>query len=133
MAIYVNIKRQRSVKEFLVLLYSFENDIYLTCVETYRDKEYLNLQCKKGRYRSIDDVLELVQTYYPSFTIKKLAKLLHNMIIIKNDKKYKFHSLYCSNVNKTTTLFTEFGGNHNDNNKGTSLYSPNEFYELSKT
>lgn len=134
MAIYVKFKRQRSVKEFLTLFYSnLNNSNLLTSVETYSDADCTILQCGKNKYRSIDDVLELVQTYYSSFTIKNLAKLLHNMIIIKDDKEYKFYSLYCGNINKTTTLFTKGECKHESKGKGTSLYSANEFYELSKT
>ncbi len=137
MAIYVKFERQRTVKQFLTLLYShYNNSGYVTAVETYCNKECTLLQCVKNKYRSIDEVLELVKTYYPSFTLKKLAKLLHSIVIINGNhtkKEFYFNSLYCNKVEKTTTLFTSFKSTHSCAKKGNSIMSAKEFYELSKT
>lgn len=133
MAIYVNIKRQRLVKDFITLLYSHSKNGYMTCIESFSDQELTKIQCVKGKYRSIDDVLEIVNTYYPSITMKRLAKILHNLEIVNNDNKtYYFYSLYCTNIEKTTTLFTNFKGTYSDTKKGDSTLSSKEFYELSK-
>lgn len=132
MAIYVKIKRQRYLKDFLKLLYSHPINGYLTCIESFEDKLCTIKQCKKGKYRSIEEILEIVNTYYPSITFKKLAKILHNLKIKKDSYTYTFHSLYCGKLKKTTTLFTNFGGKHVHEQKGTSKYSAKEFYELSK-
>lgn len=132
MAIYVNIKRQRYLKDFLTLLYSSPINCYLTCVESFKDELYTIQQCQARKYRSIDEILEIVNTYYPSITMKKLAKVLHSMVITKDNKKYKLYSLYCNKVGKTTTLFTVLNCNHANTTKGTSKYSAKEFYELSK-
>jgi hypothetical protein len=128
MAIYVNFKRPRSVKEFITLLYSYHNGSYLTSVETYSNKECTVIQCKKGKYRSIDEILEILQTYYPSLSIKKLIKSLYDTKIMRNEdnKEYTFHSIYCSQIVKTTTLFTSFSSNGSSENKGNSLYSPDQ-------
>jgi hypothetical protein len=133
MAIYVNIKKQRYLKDFLILLYSIHNDNgYLTCIESFKDELCTIKQCKANKYRSIDEILEIVNTYYPSITIKRLAKVLHNLIIKKNNYTYYFHSLYCSKVEKTTTLFTKFKCDFTSKTKGYSKLSSKEFYELSK-
>ena len=133
MAIYVNIKRQRFVKDFITLLYSHSKNGYMTCIESFSDQELTKSQCNKGKYRSIDDILEIVNTYYPSITMKRLAKILHNLEILNNENKtYYFHSLYCSNIEKTTTLFTNFRGSFRDTKKGSSILSAKEFYQLSK-
>lgn len=132
MAIYVNIKRQRYLKDFLILLYSHPNDNYLTCIESFKDKLYTIKQCQAGKYRSIDEILEIVNTYYPSITFKKLSKVLHSLKIVKNNEKYHFYSLYCGKIKRTTTLFTKFTGNYTSEMKGYSKYSAKEFYELSK-
>jgi hypothetical protein len=135
MAIYVNFKRSRSVKEFITLLYSYHNGSYLTSVETYSDKECTVVQCKKGKYRSIDEILEILQTYYPSLSIKKLIKSLYNTKIIKDEdnKEYTFHSLHCFQIVKTTTLFTPFPGNGCGGIKGISLYSPDQLNEIANS
>jgi len=130
--IYVNIKRQRYLKDFLILLYSHPNQGYLTCIESFENELCTIRQCENGKYRSIDEILEIVNTYYPSITIKRLAKVLHNLIITNNNKQYYFHSLYCNKVKKTTTLFTNFKGAHTNTKKGYSKLSAKEFYELSK-
>lgn len=132
MAIYVNIKRQRYLKDFLTLLYSYPNNGHLTCVESFMDPLYTIKQCQAGKYRSIDEILEIVNTYYPTITFKRLAKVLHSLTIEKDNIQYKFYSLYCSKVDRTTTLFTIFGGTHTNKDKGDSKYSAKEFYELSK-
>jgi len=132
MAIYVKIKRQRYLKDFLILLYSHPFQGYLTCVESFKDELYIIRQCKAGKYRSIDEILEIVNTYYPTITIKRLAKVLHSLEIVKDNKTYYFYSLYCYKVQKTTTLFTNFKSSHNSTSKGFSKLSPKEFYELSK-
>jgi len=133
MAIYVNIKRQRYLKDFLTLLYShFNENGYITCIASFKDELCTIKQCQADKYRSIDEILEIVNTYYPSITFKKLAKVLYSLNIVKNNKNYYFYSLYCSKVDKTTTLFTNFKGSNDCIRKGTSKYSAKEFYELSK-
>ena len=132
MAIYVKIKRERYLKDFLTLLYSHPKESYLTCIESFEDKLCTIQQCQAGKYRSIDEILEIVNTYYSSITFKKLAKVLHSLIIEKDNKKYYFYSLYCSKINKTTTLFTLLNCDYTSTTKGTSKYSAKEFYELSK-
>lgn len=132
MAIYVNIKRQKYLKDFLTLLYSSPMARYLTCIESFKDELYTIQQCQAGKYRSIDEILEIINTYYPSITMKRLAKVLHSMVITKGNNKYYFYSLYCSKVEKTTTLFTVMNCEHTNTMKGTSKYSAKEFYELSK-
>lgn len=133
MAIYVNIERQRTLKEFLTLLYSNKNtNGYLTCIKSFEDELCTIKQCDADKYRSIEEILEIINTYYPSITMKRLAKVLHSLIIEKDNRTYKFYSLYCSKVNMTTTLFTTMNCNHTNTQKGNSKYSAKEFYELSK-
>jgi len=130
--IYVKIKRQRYLKDFLILLYSHPFQSYLTCVESFKDSLFTIRQCKAGKYRSIDEILEIVNTYYPSITLKRLAKLLCSLEIKKNNGTYYFYSLYCSKIEGTTTLFTHFKGDHNSTKRGNSILSSKEFYKLSK-
>ena len=100
MAIYVNFERPRTVKEFLNTFY--QEDVYdsykLVASETYKDKECTILQCNRNRIRSYDDLYELVKTYYPSYTRKKLTLLL-----IKSNFNNKIIGGYfgsCRDMNK---------------------------------
>ena len=79
MAIYVNFKKPRTINEFLLTFYTQrEGSSQAYAAITYTNKECTYVQCDKIR-RSFDDLLEIVQTYYPSTTpellISRLLKL----------------------------------------------------------
>lgn len=131
MAIYVKIKRKKYLKDFLKLLYSHPQTGYLTCVESYRDKDCTILQCKSGKYRSFEEILEIVNTYYPSITIQKLCKVLFNLKLKYQESDYYFYYLNCNKVKKTTTLFAIFKCN-SDSNQHYSKWTINELIKMSK-
>lgn len=133
--IYVKIKRQQTLKKFLTLLFSFEKNHYLLCVETFKDKKYSKTQCEAGRYRCIDEILEIVNTYYPSITIKKLCKVLFNLELksIKHNGNYKLYLLHCHNIDRTVMLFANFSCTYNIEKKGDSKWSSKELFEMSKS
>jgi hypothetical protein len=92
MAIYVNFKKPRTINEFLLMFYTQRNNNthQSTAAITYFNNKCTIVQCDKIR-RSFDDLLELVQTYYPSTTPKiligKLLKLKipeYNSIMLTN-------------------------------------------------
>lgn len=76
--LYVKFKKPRTVKEFLNKFYQENpyNSYILMASETYSDKECTKLQCVENKLRSYDDLFELIKTYYPSYTRKKLTLLL---------------------------------------------------------
>jgi len=76
MKIYVNFAKPRTAKEFLKKFYYNGNRLFLQANATYKDKACKNFQCSKGKFRSFDDLLMLIKTYYPSYNAKKLMHLL---------------------------------------------------------
>ena len=83
MKIYVKFKRPRTVLLFLEQLYSrsVSSAIFPCAVFTYLDKECTQLQCNKN-WRSYDDIYNLIHTYYPSISHKKL---MHYLMILRYD------------------------------------------------
>lgn len=71
--------KSKSVKDLLESNFThYEYDVY-KFRSTYTDRELKNLQCKAAR-RSFPDLFELVKTYFPSTTKRKLAYILLNKI-----------------------------------------------------
>lgn len=132
MAIYVKFKRQRTLKEFLTLLFSYPSSNYLRNVTTYHDEECTKIQCEAGRNRSIDDVLEIVNTYYPDVQIEELCQVLFNLKIEHNNTEYTLHGLRCSTINRSVLLFTMLRCDYSSNFKSDSKWTIRELYEMSK-
>lgn len=73
-------KKPKTVLEFLQLFYSRKVDVFYAFGHyTYYDKECKKIQ-DTHNWRSFDDLLDLVQTYYPSI---KPVKLMHYLLILK--------------------------------------------------
>lgn len=83
MALYVKFaqeKKPRTVREFLKKYYSIRVDPYVAYGgPTFKNPECTVLHCSLS-YRSFDDLLTLVNTYYPSI---KPKKLMHYLLTIK--------------------------------------------------
>ena len=99
MKIYLkNYKKKRglSVASFLEKLFHKEYGF----PATYHDKECTKIQCSRGKNRSIDDVMCLIKTYYPSKTYKHIFEqfriYLEKVNDINDDEySYKiFHVFY---------------------------------------
>jgi hypothetical protein len=105
MALYVKFaqeQRPNSVKGFLKKFYTRE-----VTVDTARGHyTYLDPECKqvqdRHQYRSFDDLLELVQTYYPKVTpVKLMHYLLTTKIALQGkDRVARPHLGKCSDMGK---------------------------------
>lgn len=101
MAIYVEFERPKTIKEFLIKFYSNVSYGTAQAATTYKDILLTQIQCNKS-YRSFDDLLELIQTYYPETTPKILIYELLT-IKIKNPKtneNFKPHLGVCSGMRR---------------------------------
>lgn len=87
--IYVNFKPENTVKEFLLQLFKIDPQLpyQIKFVETFLDKECKGQQTGYGRLRSFDDVLEIVQTYFPKCSVEQL---FHEILVLE---------LYCKSEN----------------------------------
>ncbi len=122
--IYVkNIKKQPTIREFLILLFTGEGIITTNSKfpTTYSDKECTQIQCTANRMRSFDDLLDLVETYYPSITPKRLIDLILTLSFekthegIKRILKPQFS--YCGGMRKIRILYMNdtYGNSHMSN------------------
>jgi hypothetical protein len=78
MAIYVNFEKPETLKEFLSKLFSCYYLNVFTTQATYFDKEKTQIQCRSKKWRSFDDLLEIVNTYFPEVTPKEL---IHELLV----------------------------------------------------
>ena len=121
MAIYVKFaeeKKPKSIKEFLIKFFNSYSQQCIRNVPTYHNKEYTILQCSADRYRSFDDIFELVQTYYKTATVGKIFKILLTLYP-KNgidDKKYNLYMMTCAGIKKINCLYVSGDNLNNLNN-----------------
>lgn len=129
--LYIKADRQPTISQFLLEVFSYNKEPYMTSVETYYDEECLKIQCKAGKYRSFNEIFILVKTYYKSITVVKLAKLLLEMEIKIDDRVYYRYMMYCSDIHKPVILFTRFNQSSALSNlKGDENYSWLELYNM---
>ena len=135
MAIYVKFAEEskpKTVREFLNKFFSSYKEQYLRNVETYLDKECTVLQCKANKYRSFDDIFELVKTYYPTVSIGTIFKILLTLKPKHNDIVYNLFMMSCSGIKKINCLYVKSQGNNVKNYKeiiSNTTYDSNYKYE----
>lgn len=105
--IYVNFEIPETIPEFLAKFFSCThmND-RRTNVETFSDEACTTLQCSAGRFRSFDDVLILVNTYYPETSPKDLMHILLSLDLkTKAGRQLYLHMGDCSTIQRIRMLF----------------------------
>ena len=113
MAIYVKFAEEnkpKTVREFLHKFFSSYKEQYLRNVKTYSDKECTILQCNSDKYRSFDDIFELVKTYYPTVSIGTIFKILLTLKPEHNQSTYNLFMMSCSDIKKINCLYVKFKG-----------------------
>ena len=120
MAIYVKFAEEskpKTVREFLNKFFSSYKEQYLRNVKTYSNKECTILQCDSDKYRSFDDIFELVKTYYPTVSIGTIFKILLTLKPKHNDIVYNLFMMSCSDIKKINCLYVKFQGDKVKNYK----------------
>lgn len=80
MKIYLKLgNKPKSIKELLLLLFSHGEDTRRTNVETYLDEACLSVQCNRNKYRSLDEVVMIVTTYFPKASLKEI---IHELLVL---------------------------------------------------
>lgn len=140
MAIYVKFAEEnkpKTVREFLHKFFSSYSEQYLRNVETYLNKECTILQCAANKYRSFDDIFELVKTYYPSVSIGTIFKILLTLKPEHNQTSFNLFMMSCSGINKINCLYVKFQGDKVKNYKDIifnptydSNYSYKELFDM---
>ena len=135
MAIYVKFAEEskpKTVREFLHKFFSSYKEQYLRNVKTYSDKECTILQCNSDKYRSFDDIFELVKTYYPTVSIGTIFKILLTLKPKHNQSTYNLFMMSCKNIKKINCLYVKFQGNNVKNYKeiiSNTTYDSNYTYK----
>ena len=132
--LYTKVKRQKSIKEFILHLYQYYNYRPYSnrgyCVKSYYDKECTHNQFRAGR-RSFEDIYCIVKTEYPSLTQRKLHIIFKDLV-----ENYKFNNYYCSTPKNVVWKFyfelnkVELKTTNNYRVKG--VYSGNDFIKIWK-
>ena len=137
MAIYVKFAEEskpKTVREFLHKFFSSYKDQYLRNVKTYSNKECTILQCDSDKYRSFDDIFELVKTYYPTVSIGTIFKILLTLKPKHDGTVYNLFMMSCSGIKKINCLYVKFKGdkvkNYSDIMQNASYDSNYTYKEL---
>ncbi len=86
MKIHVKFEKPETPREFLKQFFSYpRGSSQMTNVATYKDKNCTVLQCEQDKWRSFDDVLRCVKTYFPEVDEKELVTILLTLDI-RNDE-----------------------------------------------
>lgn len=102
---------------------------------TYSDTNCTIIQCEEGKYRSVTELLELVQTYFPKTTLNDVLLIIKRLI----DEGHYIALVWCTVVNKvvvkyvdvqTFNFVTNFSLNRYLNNKGVDGYSINDYLQI---
>lgn len=115
MAIYVDkndIGLFNTPAELIIALYTEKsgNLYYSTNHITYKDEECKVGQCSSGKYRSISDLIELIQTYFPEYKEDDFVKTFLEIqeLSIKAEGRYKYPYIhYCKDIYRCTLCFNE--------------------------
>lgn len=135
MTIYVKFAEEnkpKTVREFLHKFFSSYKEQYLRNVKTYSNKECTILQCDSDKYRSFDDIFELVKTYYPTVSIGTIFKILLTLKPKHNDIVYNLFMMNCSGIKKINCLYVKFKGDKVENYKeiiSNNTYDSNYTYK----
>ncbi len=81
MNIYVKFKKPNTVKEFLYTFFTSDRVGYGTY--TYHDEACTSIQCYNDKMRSFDDIYDMVKTYFPKATRRRV---IHEILTLD----YKF-------------------------------------------
>lgn len=96
--------KKDSIQEFIVNLFNHRDGYHFFSVETYSDKDCKIIQCYRNKYRSIDDLYNILNTYYNISYEELLHYLLMTRIKINDNIKYP-QFIYCSDTNLFTMCF----------------------------
>lgn len=122
--IYLKLKKQpTTIAELMTALFSFSTVGILKSVATYIDKECTRLDCNEDKYRSVDDLVEIVQTYFPNSTEEEILKQLLELKIHRGRVCYRLNMINCYNIVKPTICFIESRTINTSDSRGVNLHN----------
>ena len=104
MAIYLKIDKPNSIEDVLLNLFAFKGH-YHTGVETYFDEACTQVHCDANKWRSFDDIFEIVNTYFPNTDVKEV---IHQLLILPLQKSNGIdlypYFVFCNKINMCTLM-----------------------------
>lgn len=88
---------------------------------TYLDKECTNLQCPRGKYRSITELHQVILGRFPNTTFNAVLRIIKELI---DENKGAIQMVYCTEVNKAVLKYIGESASSYVSN-----YSRKNFYE----
>lgn len=131
MAIYLKTETKfETPRELLAVLFNITCFYGYKSVATYYDKDCTEEQCEEEKYRSIDEVVEIFQTYFPNITKQEVAFYLFSTEL----GGYPLQHGMCSDIYQPTMMFGRMNYGNIGDEKLNSLYdgsiSWNDFAKL---
>ena len=94
-------EKPKTIREFLVKFYSTKYSNFLKAELTYLDKKCTRLQHEYPRYRSFDDLADLIRTYFPNATDKRvMVFLMKTKILLSNGVVSEPHLGICGGMQR---------------------------------
>lgn len=124
----IYLKLKSKPKRLNTLLRKLFNDCshgFFGTVETFKDEDCTELQCRAGKFRSFDDVFEVAKTYFPQTTEKKVVETLFKLKFTYEGNRVKIFIANCHDIKKPTLAFSGQGmayGKSSDNTMYKSKY-----------
>ncbi len=105
--IYLKLQRKpKTISELFDRLFSYwDRNQYKSC-QTYKDAEATKVECLGNKYRSVDDIVEIVQTYFPESTEQEIFWELLHFRIQREDSTYVSCLIHCLNISRPTICLT---------------------------
>lgn len=106
MSIYIKLNKQpNSIKELLKELFSYIEGQQLKSTMTYKDSNCKIIECYENKYRSIDAVVEVCQTYFSNLKDEEIIKKILFTVIERSGKQFNPYLIQCNEIQMPTLCF----------------------------
>jgi len=113
MKIYLKLnKKPKTIQELLLELFAYGNNDKRTNVNTYNNKDCTSLQCNENKFRSFDEVYDIICTYFPRTTLKEAIHELISLDFGLENPLY-IKMINCSTINRIVLYYTTESFNSN--------------------
>ncbi len=107
MAIYVKFDKPDNIRDFLKLFFTVRRENDMSGVTTYSDPECTVIQCRAGKWRSFEAVVEIVQTYFPeAHYIEIFQTLLDLKILNQHNETCYLYMMSCGDIRRINLVYS---------------------------
>lgn len=78
---------------------------YFKSTITYSDPECTQIECKADKYRSVDDIVDIVHTYFPDATEKEIFNTLIRYRVRYKGRNHRIRLVNCNDIKRPTVFF----------------------------